>query len=100
MWAAPPLCKGALGEEMKTSPHVVQCSQSSAKPDGATMPCQSGPGDYSAPAAGSGGPHCVAAALRRDGRVADGARLESVYTGNRIVGSNPTPSATTPFAHG
>ena len=31
---------------------------------------------------------------RRDGRVAEGARLESVYTGNRIVGSNPTPSAT------
>src|SRR5262249_31040561 len=25
-----------------------------------------------------------------------GARLESVYTGNRIVGSNPTPSATGP----
>ena len=31
--------------------------------------------------------------LRRDGRAAEGARLESVYTGNRIVGSNPTPSA-------
>src|SRR6185369_10063225 len=30
---------------------------------------------------------------RRDGRVAEGARLESVYTGNRIVGSNPTHSA-------
>jgi hypothetical protein len=26
--------------------------------------------------------------------VAEGARLESVYTGNRIVGSNPTLSAT------
>src|SRR5262249_24306974 len=25
--------------------------------------------------------------------------LESVYTGNRIVGSNPTPSATTLFAY-
>jgi hypothetical protein len=24
--------------------------------------------------------------------------LESVYTGNRIVGSNPTPSARKPFA--
>src|SRR6476469_4446750 len=35
---------------------------------------------------------------RRDGRVAEGARLESVYTGNRIVGSNPTPSAKTAFA--
>src|ERR1700731_2840411 len=34
---------------------------------------------------------------RRDGRVAEGARLESVYTGNRIVGSNPTPSATDPI---
>jgi hypothetical protein len=33
---------------------------------------------------------------RRDGRVAEGARLESVYTGNRIVGSNPTPSASAP----
>ena len=36
----------------------------------------------------------VRATRRRDGRVAEGARLESVYTGNRIVGSNPTPSAT------
>ena len=27
------------------------------------------------------------------GRAVEGARLESVYTGNRIVGSNPTPSA-------
>src|SRR5262249_7241693 len=34
---------------------------------------------------------------RRDGRVAEGARLESVYTGNRIVGSNPTLSARNPF---
>jgi hypothetical protein len=30
--------------------------------------------------------------------VAEGARLESVYTGNRIVGSNPTPSANGLFA--
>ena len=29
----------------------------------------------------------------RDGRVAEGARLESVYTGNRIEGSNPSLSA-------
>jgi hypothetical protein len=29
--------------------------------------------------------------------VAEGARLESVYTGNRIVGSNPTPSANSHF---
>ena len=28
----------------------------------------------------------------------EGARLESVYTGNRIVGSNPTPSAIISFA--
>lgn len=27
------------------------------------------------------------------GRVVEGARLESVYTGNRIAGSNPAPSA-------
>jgi hypothetical protein len=33
-------------------------------------------------------------AVRRGGRVAEGARLESVFTGNRNVGSNPTPSAT------
>ena len=31
--------------------------------------------------------------IRRGGRVVEGARLESVYTGNRIVGSNPTLSA-------
>ena len=30
----------------------------------------------------------------RGGRVAEGARLESVYAGNRIEGSNPSPSAT------
>ena len=30
---------------------------------------------------------------RRGGRVAEGARLESVYTGNRIEGSNPSVSA-------
>ena len=35
----------------------------------------------------------IARVLWRGGRVAEGARLESVYTGNRIVGSNPTPSA-------
>jgi hypothetical protein len=29
----------------------------------------------------------------RGGRVVEGARLESVYTGNRIAGSNPAPSA-------
>ena len=34
--------------------------------------------------------------MRRDGRVAEGARLESVFTGDRNVGSNPTPSATIP----
>src|SRR5437763_5133108 len=32
-------------------------------------------------------------AARRDGRVAEGARLESVYTLTGIVGSNPTLSA-------
>ena len=31
--------------------------------------------------------------LRRDGRVVEGARLESVYTVKGIVGSNPTLSA-------
>ena len=29
----------------------------------------------------------------RGGRVVEGARLESVYTGNGIAGSNPAPSA-------
>ena len=33
------------------------------------------------------------ATLRRDGRVAEGARLESVFRGNSNVGSNPTLSA-------
>jgi hypothetical protein len=33
---------------------------------------------------------------RRDVRAAEGARLESVYTGNRIEGSNPSLSATSP----
>ncbi len=32
-------------------------------------------------------------ASRRGGRAAEGARLESVYAGNRIAGSNPAPSA-------
>src|SRR5712692_6075074 len=36
-------------------------------------------------------------AVRRGGRVAEGARLESVFTGNRNVGSNPTPSASAAF---
>src|SRR3984957_4546803 len=52
--------------------------------------CQQASGDYSAPARKDALPR---AALRRDGRVAEGARLESVYTGNRIVGSNPAPLA-------
>ena len=44
---------------------------------------------------------CKAAAVlpsqdsRRDGRVAEGARLESVFRGNSNVGSNPTLSAIT-----
>src|SRR5207248_2978138 len=33
------------------------------------------------------------AVSRRDGRVAEGARLESVFRGNSNVGSNPTLSA-------
>ena len=36
---------------------------------------------------------CASSTLRRGGRVVEGARLESVYTGNRIAGSNPAPSA-------
>jgi hypothetical protein len=31
--------------------------------------------------------------------VAEGARLESVFTGNRNVGSNPTPSARWLYPH-
>ncbi len=34
-------------------------------------------------------------AVRRDGRVAEGARLESVYTFTGIGGSNPSLSAIT-----
>ena len=63
----------------------------SAGPRRRDSACQRAPGDYSAPARRKARRR---AALRRDGRVAEGARLESVYTGNRIVGSNPTPSAT------
>ena len=36
----------------------------------------------------------VKRATRRGGRAAEGARLESVYAGNCIAGSNPAPSAT------
>ena len=32
--------------------------------------------------------------------MAEGARLESVFTGNRNVGSNPTPSASVLFRGG
>ena len=35
---------------------------------------------------------------RRDGRVDEGGGLENRYTGNCIVGSNPTPSAMTRLA--
>ncbi len=35
----------------------------------------------------------IPSAKRRDGRVAEGARLESVFRGNSNVGSNPTLSA-------
>ena len=35
----------------------------------------------------------MASSKRRDGRVAEGARLESVYRGNSIQGSNPCLSA-------
>src|ERR1700676_2204389 len=44
------------------------------------------------------GTHCVkfieTTTLRRDGRVVEGARLESVFRGNSNVGSNPTLTAT------
>ena len=38
-------------------------------------------------------PRSLCGARRRGGRAAEGARLESVYAGNRIAGSNPAPSA-------
>ena len=41
----------------------------------------------------------IESARRRGGRAVEGARLESVYTGNRIAGSNPAPSATLVFRH-
>ncbi len=40
------------------------------------------------------------AKMRRGGRVVEGARLESVYAGNRIAGSNPAPSARSPLKRG
>src|SRR6516225_8301456 len=39
------------------------------------------------------------ARARRGGRAVEGARLESVYTGNRIAGSNPAPSASSEHVH-
>ncbi|VTZ49571.1 hypothetical protein MPC4_170102 [Methylocella tundrae] len=44
-----------------------------------------------------GHPSNLLAKMRRGGRVVEGARLESVYAGNRIAGSNPAPSASLPF---
>ena len=41
-----------------------------------------------------GQPEVADSKARRDGRVAEGARLESVCRGNSTVGSNPTLSAT------
>ena len=38
--------------------------------------------------------------LRRDDRMAEGARLEGVHTGNRIADSNPTFSAGQVYFHG
>jgi hypothetical protein len=38
--------------------------------------------------------------MRRRGRVVEGARLESVYRGDSIVGSNPTVSASIPSYSG
>ena len=37
-------------------------------------------------------------AMRRGGRVVEGARLESVFTGNRNAGSNPALSAISELA--
>ena len=47
--------------------------------------------DYSAPLRGSA--LRATSAGGRGGRAVEGARLESVYAGNRIAGSNPAPSA-------
>ena len=44
-------------------------------------------------ATGALAPAWRVSAGRRGGRVVEGARLESVYAGNRIAGSNPAPSA-------
>jgi hypothetical protein len=38
-------------------------------------------------------PSPACGAIRRGGRAVEGARLESVYGGNSIAGSNPAPSA-------
>ena len=52
----------------------------------------------------SAAPPDADAGARRGGRVVEGARLERVYTGNRIEGSNPSLSAIFPWgpylAHG
>ena len=48
---------------------------------------------HTAPIRISCGPGFGFLTRRRDGRVAEGARLESVFRGNSNVGSNPTLSA-------
>jgi hypothetical protein len=53
-----------------------------------------GPEDVVPASSHSGSGAVVQARARSGGRVVEGARLESVYTVTRIVGSNPTRSAT------
>src|SRR5262245_27200395 len=88
---------GGFGRVARTAPRDQPgpCLQDRAPPFASAPPAPL----YRAVASGRGplGWRATPAWRRwRDGRVAEGARLESVYTGNRIVGSNPTPSAIRP----
>src|SRR2546423_15271971 len=68
---------------------ILQCA--------ACASSRSGIGDYTGMFAPDFRPSSRIEAARRDGRVAEGARLESVYTLTGIVGSNPTLSASFSF---
>ncbi len=74
------------GREFFATPGLA-CLARGGAPANSTAP--RGPGCARGPLACPGCP----VRGRRGGRVDEGARLESVYTGNGIAGSNPAPSA-------
>ena len=75
-------------DKLAVRKHLPSLSEDADGTVGRLLACRRRRADYRVPRSAG------RRALWRGGRVAEGARLESVYTGNRIVGSNPTPSAT------